>query len=122
MKRLTYPVLALALAVCGFAWGSAVAADEVSRSYRQRAEGRMIPRLKEYFERYGEAEIGIFVYLCPPQRECNNLLHRVQGRRRRIPRLRRRIRMRDYRTMGRYGSPGTAAMLSAEIIKRKLQL
>ena len=43
-------------------------------------------------------------------------------RRRRIPRLRRRIRMRDYRTMGRYGSPGTAEMLSAEIIKRKLQL
>ncbi len=40
---------------------AAIAADEVSRSYRQRAEGRMIPRLKEYFERYGEAEIGIFV-------------------------------------------------------------
>ena len=31
------------------------------------------------FRRKDLAEIGIFVYLCPPQRECNNLLPRVQG-------------------------------------------
>ena len=31
------------------------------------------------FRRKDLAGIGIFVYLCPPQRECNNLLHRVQG-------------------------------------------